>query len=263
MRTCSRCGGKEGAHYLACFLDMAGQSLGEDYPLRRPTYLISRPTKAGIEQAKKALAAFCDAEVTFTERARDAVALPVFVDAFNRCAGLDDPITDTRVRKYLTELRPELGWLNGTGGGRPTQITGLVLSPPPLTKAELAAQQTERIRQLATRSPNNGWHQPVKAGGTVESWEPEPEKPTRKRASKALAGAKPGKELPQEFRELIEPLLRLPGWRYVRAGGTKGSGKPRIYNAAGVYLTLPNTPSDHRGVLNTRTSLRNRLGAPL
>lgn len=265
MSTCARCGGKDGAHYLACFLQMAGQTLGEDYPLHRPRWLTARPTKAAIEQAKRELRAYLDTQVTVTDRPKDVVPEPVLAQAFNRWnAATAVPLSETRLKKYMAELLPDVERTPGSGGRNPAAYVGLRLEPPPLSKAEQARLQTEEIRRLAGKSPNNGWVQPAKQGySPTDAWTPPVEEAKPKtRASKALAGEKPGKELPQEYRELIEPLLRQPGWTYSRTGGSR-RGKPRITNPAGLSFTLPNTPSDWRGVLNTRASLRNRLGADL
>lgn len=74
-------------------------------------------------------------------------------------------------------------------------------------------------------------------------------------------GDLPGRELKStEYRKLVTKIIDAnPGWVYRRNNGNR-SGKPRLISPGGRAFTLPNTPSDHRGLLNTRTELR-RLGA--
>lgn len=124
-------------------------------------------------------------------------------------------------------------------------------------------QPDAQILQLR-RSPNNGWHKPVHRGGVVVDdgnlIVSTRQEHREHRASTALLGDRPGRELYQEYRELIAPLLRQ-GWRYAK-NGPNGKGKPRITSPEGRTFTLPNTPSDWRGLKNTRKELRS-LGAAL
>lgn len=71
-------------------------------------------------------------------------------------------------------------------------------------------------------------------------------------------GPKPGKELTPELRALLEPLWTQPGWSYAPRN-PNGGGKPRVISPEGTQYILPNTPSDVRGIRNTRAALR-RLG---
>lgn len=74
-------------------------------------------------------------------------------------------------------------------------------------------------------------------------------------------GPRPGGELYQEYRDLLEPLWSVPGWSYA-PNNPNGGGKPRVTNPEGTQYVLPNTPSDVRAIKNTRAALR-RLGAPI
>jgi hypothetical protein len=72
----------------------------------------------------------------------------------------------------------------------------------------------------------------------------------------ALLGAKPGGELPKEWRELIEPLITEQGWAYERCN-SNGRGKPRLVTPDGKTVTLPSTPHPNgRTLQNTRTFLK-------
>jgi hypothetical protein len=91
--------------------------------------------------------------------------------------------------------------------------------------------------------------------------EPWMQNPPSKRTRTMYAGARPGREMPKEYREVVNKILDgQPGWEYQPPNGR--TSKPRIINPDGRKFTLPNTPSDVRGIRNTITQLK-RLGALL
>lgn len=78
----------------------------------------------------------------------------------------------------------------------------------------------------------------------------------KQREKHALLGAKPGRELAQQTRELIEPLITEQGWTYLPHSGS-GRGKPRVISPDGKTFTLPSSPHlSGRTLENTRTFLR-------
>lgn len=150
---------------------------------------------------------------------------------------------------------------------RPTPEPEPEPTPEPEAPAATVTQIAER------RDANNGWHKPAFSGAassggqapvlTLEALEAE----NATRGDKATNGyvydgPRPGKEIPKEYREVVLDLLKLPGWRYA-PHGNRGKGKPRVWNPVGKMLCLPNTPSDQKGLMATKTMLKNSLGAPL
>lgn len=131
----------------------------------------------------------------------------------------------------------------------------------------LAAEEAERQKS------NNGW---VKYRGDERSYEHLVEDATdarqrfeadlesviarfeRPRSAPVAQSTRPGKEVPQEIRELVTPLLDQ-GFRYAKTNA-RGKGKPRLIAPSGQTYTLPNTPSDWRALANLKAGLR-QLGA--
>jgi hypothetical protein len=100
----------------------------------------------------------------------------------------------------------------------------------------------------------------IKLKGAAEPAEPKPDTPVvitkapKSSAKHPLIGAKPGMELPKEWREMIEPLITEQGWEYRPSNGS-GRGKPRLIAPDGKLITLANTPS-RRALVNARGYLR-------
>jgi hypothetical protein len=97
-------------------------------------------------------------------------------------------------------------------------------------------------------------------GVTLRREEPEPERvvvtQTKAKDKHALVGSKPGRELAQEWRALIEPLITEQGWAYEPCNGN-GRGKPRLVTPDGKTVTLPSTPHPSgRALQNTRSFLK-------
>lgn len=71
-----------------------------------------------------------------------------------------------------------------------------------------------------------------------------------------LIGAKPGRELPKQLRDLIEPLITEQRWEYQPHSGS-GRGKPRVKSPEGKVCTLPSSPHSNGHTLeNTRSFLK-------
>jgi len=70
----------------------------------------------------------------------------------------------------------------------------------------------------------------------------------------------PGNELPKEYREIAEHLVRNQGWRYDK--GAKRGGHPMLYPADRSQnpLAVPTTPGDRRSFDNWRSQIRRRGG---
>lgn len=72
--------------------------------------------------------------------------------------------------------------------------------------------------------------------------------------------ARPGRELPAEYREVADRLVRDQGWSYIHKGG---GGHPVLRDPKGCGQTpVPTTPSDNRSFENWLRQLR-ALGADL
>lgn len=67
-----------------------------------------------------------------------------------------------------------------------------------------------------------------------------------------------GKEIPPDYRKIVNLQIDELGWRY-----NAGKKHPTLYPADPNQppLTVPTTPSDHRGLSNFKTALRQRGGA--
>lgn len=70
----------------------------------------------------------------------------------------------------------------------------------------------------------------------------------------------PGGELPKDYREIVEHLVRSQGWRY--DNGSKRGGHPMLYPADVNQrpLAVPTTPGEHRALNNWRSEVRKRGG---
>lgn len=136
--------------------------------------------------------------------------------------------------------------------------------------AELAQRSArETFEEQLRRSTNNGW---VKYQGSDRSYDHLDVTPSERpdietvvhhtevgRERKRYLAQKPGREVPQEIRELIDPILTDQSFRYYR-NNANGRGKPRIITPDGRTYILPKTPSDWRTMQNLRADLR-KLGA--
>lgn len=76
-----------------------------------------------------------------------------------------------------------------------------------------------------------------------------------------MGGAKdsdrPGRELPKDYRKVVDELVTNQGWRY-----SKGKRHPTLYpaNRAQSPVVLASTPSDRRGFNNFVATIRQRGG---
>lgn len=88
--------------------------------------------------------------------------------------------------------------------------------------------------------------------------EPKPDTPVKVKATRVkhpVIGERPGKEMPKEWRDLIEPLITEQGWAYYPRNNS-GRGKPRVISPTGKTVSLASTPSDVRAVLNAKATLK-------
>lgn len=142
-------------------------------------------------------------------------------------------------------------------------VQEVVAEAPPLTD-----EQKDKLRLLIKPPTNNGWDLYPRSeapGPVVTDTEPlvldtpveSPAAPTRRRT--VYLADRPGKELTKEYRELVRDLC-AHGFRYYRTG-PNGKGKPRVVNPEGKLFALPNTPSDVKGLMASKTMLKNNLGA--
>lgn len=224
------------------------------------------------------------------------VLTPSLLDTYNAWAKDNDgPISGGRGPASVMRFLSEEGFRRGVRNGRPGFIgmrlraAGERAHKAPVAEPEQEADPTAEIRRLmgaarpAQRPPepeppvfqvaedhpqvrtNNGWHKRYTAeelaAVEVEDVDLPAPTPAAKRTYR-YDGPRPGREIPKEYRELVKPLLDTPGWRYAPHNGN-GRGKPRIYNPDGQSLCLPNTPSDVKGLMATKTMLRTSLGAAL
>lgn len=158
---------------------------------------------------------------------------------------------------------------------RPT-IEAPALTPRDLGMAMTRAGHTNR-RQARAGDPGFGYGTPLpnlyfgialKAAEPAAPAEPEvlPEWMTSASADKRKVsdadripydGPYPGREVPAEFRnKIIMPILKSgKGWTYAK-GNANGAGKPRLISPDGRVYSLPNTPSDWRGLRNTMATFR-------
>lgn len=300
MQQCGRCGGADGAHYAGCLLQRLLEVLGADYPLIGPSSPASMATAspAAIEPATvnvedvtpdapaSAPAPLPAPEPTPQEPPADAVGAPVppAVPAqkpalTEQAAAIDmfleehlrpgDRVTAAQVAAAYDDWRPHL-------------------DAPPARAMQIGMRMRARgikSRQVHSRFEADRLGVPAKATvyegvclvGPAPEEPPPPPKPVpveeprpevrEPRVVTVLHGDdayladtdRPGPELPKDYRELVAKALEKPGWRY-RRSNPRGTGKPRLYPPMGRPFTLPNTPSDHRGLANTRAALR-RLGA--
>lgn len=74
----------------------------------------------------------------------------------------------------------------------------------------------------------------------------------------ATGGDRPGREIPKEYREIVEYLIDQHGWRY----SASGKGYPKLYpsDPAMPMMTIPKTPSDRRGLRNFISAVRRAGG---
>lgn len=71
-------------------------------------------------------------------------------------------------------------------------------------------------------------------------------------------GDRPGREIPKEYRAIIERLVDDQGWRY----DASGKGHPKLYPADPTQpqISVPTTPGDRRSLNNFRASVRRAGG---
>lgn len=183
---------------------------------------------------------------------------------------------DCKSSHPLDNVIAHFGWCKWAGGPgyHPRSWQGLQdeyyrgLEAQARRDAEAAAAAAAEKERLAS---NNGWvryprHlQSVPDVTTVERpafLEAERHHTEDKqRAGGGYLAQKPGSEIPREYRDLIQPLLTEHGWKYFKHN-TNGKGKPRVVTPDGQTYTLAKTPSDYRGLNNTRARLR-QLGAAI
>lgn len=69
-----------------------------------------------------------------------------------------------------------------------------------------------------------------------------------------------GKEIPREYRRIVNRLVDELGWRY-----QTGKNHPAVYppDRGQPPLPVPTTPGDWRGLRNFKTSVRHRGGVVL
>jgi hypothetical protein len=70
---------------------------------------------------------------------------------------------------------------------------------------------------------------------------------------------RPGREIPQDYREIVEHLITVQGWRYDK----RGKGHPVLYPAdrSQPQLRVPTTPTrDARAIKNFVADIRRRGG---
>lgn len=341
MSRCPRCGGQDGAHYVACTLQNAIQRwLGPDYPLFPPdtasaaealqiTALTSQVgvMKADLEETVQAvLLAMRQNE----EMRRD---LDAAIDAITKPQPPPQDDTDLTADDIGEMLdRGEPVEVNAQPNGRPKgQPPDVMARAREVARNQADAQRERaepiirRVLELTTDHDKDGWipgpelYEAVKAAdptvtprvfgmvmtrighGKKQMKVPDGSMPVhyrgyrwkevtprkepslseqmeQRRAAEEAAkaemppqpepkeryrydGPRPGKEIPPEYKELLEPLWEEPGWSYAPRN-ENGGGKPRVRNPEGTQYVLSNTPSDVRGIRNVRAALR-RLGAKI
>lgn len=162
-------------------------------------------------------------------------------DVLTAAQQIDPSVTIRHVGMVLTELGYKKRQLRLENGTAPMHYQGIrwkVTTEPPID------QQMEQRRA-------------AEAAAHAELAQANPAPKQRYRYD----GPRPGKEIPPDYKELLEPLWSIPGWSYAPRN-ENGGGKPRVRNPEGTQYVLANTPSDVRGIRNVRAALR-RLGAPL
>lgn len=73
-----------------------------------------------------------------------------------------------------------------------------------------------------------------------------------------MGGDRPGKEIPKEYREIVDHQISAYGWRY----DPTGKGYPKLYPADRTKrpIAVPKTPSDRRGIKNFAAQIRQAGG---
>lgn len=213
-----------------------------------------RPNREQLETYRAAFALWFETETTPTAKA--AVTEPEILQAYNAWAEEHrdigaDQLSVERLRAYVGKLpgATHVRIRKGTGGTQPARWLGVRLGQP-------------KPQQPKVEEPAEEPQPPVEAPPQVKPEEPQPKLRVVVQGDEAyLADTdRPGREIPKEYAELVNKILDSgKGWAY-RKANPRGQGKPRLYPPAGRPFTLPNTPSDQRGLLNTRAALR-RLGA--
>lgn len=69
---------------------------------------------------------------------------------------------------------------------------------------------------------------------------------------------RPGREIPKEYREVVEHLIDTQGWRYDRSG--KGHPVMLPADRSKPQLRVPTTPGDSRSLRNWIADVRRRGG---
>lgn len=183
-----------------------------------------------------------------------------------------------QVIEQLTRPDPD-GWIPGP------DLLAAAQEIDPTISAREAGMALTRLGYPKQQRPWGGVGKPAHYRGLAwkdnDPWKPErplDEQMEQRRAAEAAAkaemppepppkeryrytGPKPGPELTPELRKLIEPLWEVPGWSYAPRN-PNGGGKPRVISPDGTGYILPNTPSDVKGIRNTRAALR-RMGAEI
>lgn len=165
------------------------------------------------------------------------------VDRYNEVR--EKPLHAVAAGRFLGAVLTELGYRKADrdyldpARGRTKRVAYLDLRLRPADKADDDAEGAPPPAWLVERHPSEDKH-----------------------LDKATYEGKwPGAEIPSDFRnKVIVPVLKAgKGWRYYPCN-PNGRGKPRLVSPDGETFTLPNTPSDWRGLRNTAASLK-RLGA--
>jgi hypothetical protein len=174
------------------------------------------------------------------------VAIDMFLDDHLMPGGQNEYVTSRQLLEAFDEWRHVIGAPPARG--------------PEMGARLLARGLPRRQARFAEAKVFGGSRPTLYFGVTLKGAEPPAPLPAAVRV-KILAD-KPGKELPAEIRDLALEVLTLhPGWQYRRTNAGR-RGKPRLIAPDGKRIILPNTPSDHRAVLNTRAQLR-RAGATI
>lgn len=222
--------------------------------LYRRAQKTGRPTAQQVETYRAAFALWLETETV--PSAGRGVPEAEIVRAYNAWAEEHrdigaDQLSAERLRAYVGKLptATHVRVRKGAGPQSPARWVGLRFGQP--------KPQQPKVEETAEEP-----QPPVEAPPQVKPEEPQPKLRVVIQGDEAyLADTdRPGREIPKEYAELVNKILDSgKGWAY-RKANPRGQGKPRLYPPAGRPFTLPNTPSDQRGLLNTRAALR-RLGA--